>query len=77
MGKSQRMASFLRKLVSQNKQRHVSGSYDLDLTYLTDQIICMGLPATGKPNGIEPLLLTCAAATAALQLTAGGSIPLR
>ena len=44
------MASFLRKLVSQNKQRHVDGNYDLDLTYLTDQIICMGLPATGPES---------------------------
>mmetsp|Transcript_51278 Transcript_51278/g.133176 ORF Transcript_51278/g.133176 Transcript_51278/m.133176 type:complete len:427 (-) Transcript_51278:91-1371(-) len=41
------MASFLRKLVSQNKNRLQEGGYDLDLTYLTDQIICMGLPAVG------------------------------
>jgi len=38
---------FLRKLVSQNKQRHVEDGFDLDLTYLTEQMICMGLPAEG------------------------------
>ena len=41
------MASFLRALVSQNKKRHKEDGFDLDLTYLTEQIICMGLPATG------------------------------
>ena len=45
------MAQFLRRLVSQNKQRHVETvdgkKLDLDLTYLTETIICMGLPATG------------------------------
>ena len=41
------MAFILRKLVSQNKIRLKEGGHDLDLTYLTDNIICMGLPATG------------------------------
>lgn len=44
------MAAFLRKLVSQNKHRHQADGYDLDLTYLTDQIICMGLPAAGPES---------------------------
>lgn len=41
------MAFFFRRLVSQNKNRHVEDGFDLDLTYLTEQIICMGLPASG------------------------------
>ena len=44
------MAKFLRKLVSQNKNRYVEVGFDLDLTYLNDQIICMGLPATGSES---------------------------
>ena len=44
------MASFLRKLVSQNKMRHVEAGFDLDLTYLTQELICMGLPATGRES---------------------------
>ena len=48
------MTQFIRRLVSQNKQRHVTRGaqgevlFDLDLTYLTENIICMGLPATGS-----------------------------
>ena len=45
---------FLRRLVSQNKQRHVEKigdtTFNLDLTYLTETIICMGLPATGPES---------------------------
>ena len=41
------MFQFARKLVSQNKNRLKEDGFDLDLTYLTDQIICMGLPAHG------------------------------
>ena len=63
------MTSFLRKLVSQNKNRLKVDGFDLDLTYciatpeicllsslfstrlrcryLTEQIIAMGLPASG------------------------------
>lgn len=40
----------LRHLVSQNKVRTVGGGFDLDLTYLTDEIIAMGLPATGSES---------------------------
>ena len=42
------MSFLARKLVSQNKQRYQSDGFDLDLTYLTDEIICMGLPSTGR-----------------------------
>ena len=50
------MTQFIRRLVSQNKQRHVTRGaqgevlFDLDLTYLTENIICMGLPATGPES---------------------------
>ncbi|KAG8460131.1 hypothetical protein KFE25_014276 [Diacronema lutheri] len=36
----------VRNVVSGSKVRYTSGGYDLDLTYITDRIIAMGLPAT-------------------------------
>ena len=39
--------NFMRRIVSQNKKRIKRGDFDLDLSYITDQIIAMGLPATG------------------------------
>ena len=41
-------ARLARHLVSQNKKRFTQDGFDLDLVYLTDEIICMGLPAEGK-----------------------------
>ena len=41
------MSNFIRRLVSQNKTRHVADGYDLDLTYVTPRIIALGLPASG------------------------------
>jgi phosphatidylinositol-3,4,5-trisphosphate 3-phosphatase/dual-specificity protein phosphatase PTEN len=38
---------FVRRLVSQNKKRLQFEGFDLDLSYITDQIIAMGLPSTG------------------------------
>lgn len=35
----------LRKLVSKNKRRFVWENYDLDLAYITDDIIAMGFPS--------------------------------
>lgn len=35
----------MRKLVSKNKRRFVWENYDLDLAYITDDIIAMGFPS--------------------------------
>eukprot|EP00301_Raphidiophrys_heterophryoidea_P009375 c13778_g1_i1.p1 GENE.c13778_g1_i1~~c13778_g1_i1.p1 ORF type:complete len:240 (-),score=44.14 c13778_g1_i1:460-1146(-) len=37
----------VRRLVSQNKHWFIDDKFDLDLSYITDDIIAMGLPATG------------------------------
>jgi protein-tyrosine phosphatase len=38
----------LQHLVSKQKQRYCAEGFDLDLSYITDQVIAMGVPATGK-----------------------------
>lgn len=39
------MNNLIRRRVSQNRKRLVEGRYDLDLTYITNNIIAMGYPA--------------------------------
>lgn len=41
------MFDWLRKIVAGSKNRFVSDKYDLDLTYITENIIAMAYPATG------------------------------
>ena len=42
-----------RRLVSQNRRRFRDPEFDLDLTYVTDQIIAMSLPARGQSAAIR------------------------
>merc|ERR1711963_938967 len=37
----------LRKKVSKDRNRYTDGTYDLDLTYITENVIAMGFPASG------------------------------
>ncbi|XP_065668918.1 phosphatidylinositol 3,4,5-trisphosphate 3-phosphatase TPTE2 isoform X4 [Hydra vulgaris] len=39
-----------RNLISQNKRRYVKDGFDLDLTYVTDRVIAMSFPSSGKTS---------------------------
>jgi hypothetical protein len=43
-----RVTDFIRGLVSKKKKRFQEEGYNLDLTYVTDRLIAMGLPSEGK-----------------------------
>jgi len=46
------MKSLLRSLVSKKKRRYKDGSFDLDLSYITEHVIAMGFPAGDKSSGM-------------------------
>lgn len=39
--------AFIKSLVSRDRNRFQEDGYNLDLTYITDRVLAMGIPATG------------------------------
>lgn len=42
------LAKVTRRMVSENKRRYQKDGFDLDLTYVTERVIAMSFPSTGK-----------------------------
>ncbi|XP_058484053.1 putative tyrosine-protein phosphatase TPTE isoform X2 [Solea solea] len=44
------LAKVTRRMVSENKRRYQKDGFDLDLTYVTDRVIAMSFPSSGKQS---------------------------
>ncbi|XP_063474904.1 phosphatidylinositol 3,4,5-trisphosphate 3-phosphatase TPTE2 isoform X1 [Symphalangus syndactylus] len=44
------LEKLMRRLVSENKSRYTRGGFDLDLTYITERIIAMSFPSSGRQS---------------------------
>ncbi|QDZ21055.1 tensin phosphatase [Chloropicon primus] len=50
--KGNALTRFARSLVSQKKRRYKDSEYDLDLSYITENVIAMGFPAGDRSSGV-------------------------
>nr|XP_012634118.1 phosphatidylinositol 3,4,5-trisphosphate 3-phosphatase TPTE2 isoform X3 [Microcebus murinus] len=50
LARQKRLEQLTRRMVSGNKRRYTRGGFDLDLTYVTEHIIAMSFPSSGKQS---------------------------
>ncbi|KAM4555661.1 LOW QUALITY PROTEIN: phosphatidylinositol 3,4,5-trisphosphate 3-phosphatase TPTE2-like [Odontesthes bonariensis] len=47
-GQKKELEKVTRRMISENKRRYQKDGFDLDLTYVTDRVIAMSFPSSGK-----------------------------